>query len=220
MDLTEAGLRAVHSSLVTASSSSSEDHKVTHAILSQCQGQLQQIVRKHVTFETVENVVRSSTLRARVSNPIAKTTVFWKSYHYRLPIGMLTMRLCKSRQSSNSSRSTSQICTESDIALEFVPPRWLSRVAVAYSMKLDHDLISHQWHWGASLKTPTVNYNPLFRNAVMTLDADGVRRSFAEGLAQPTDYMINWDGSPRPWYEVRLESIGNCDVLNLSRSPQ
>lgn len=217
MDMNEAGLQAVHSSLVTASSSSSEDHKATHAMLSHCQGQLQQVLRNNVTFGTVGNGKIWSTPRAGASNLISESTVFWKYHHYRMPIGTLKIRLRKSRQSRNSSRSTPQICTESDIALEFVPPRWLSRVTIAYSMKLNHDLISDQWHWGATLKPLTVNYNPFFVNAVNNLDGEGVRRSFAEGLAHPTDYILDpnseyileMDGSPRPWYEVRLEPIVN-----------
>lgn len=214
MDMNEAGLRAVHSSMITASSSSSEDHKATHAMLIHCQGQLQQVLRSNVTFGTVGNGKLWSTPRARASNLISESTVFWKYYHYRMPIGTLKIDLRKSRHSQTSSRSTRQIGTESDIAFDFVPPRWLSRVVIAYSMKLKYDLISNQWHWGATLKPLTVNCNPFFLNAVRSLDVEGVRRSFAEGLAQPTDYVLVGYDRPIPWYMVSLESIAICDVLN------
>ena len=213
IDINEAGFQAVHSSLVAASSSSSEDHKATHALLSQCQGQLQQVLRNHVTFEPVGNTVRLSTPRARDSNTI---TVFWKYSSYRMPIGSLVIALSKSRRGKGSARSTPQVYTKSSIAIQFVPPRWLSRVAINYSMKLSFDSISDQWRWGATLNPLTVNYNPFFINAVESLDVEGLRRSFAEGLARPTDFLDRWLSEPRPWYKVRLQSISNSDMLNWS----
>ena len=218
IDMNEVGFQAVHSSLVAASASSSEDHKTTHAILNQCQGQLQQVLRNHVTFEPVGNIVRSSTPRARSSNTITETTVFWKYSSYHMPIGLLKIHLNKNRQSRSSDRSTPQVCTESNIAIHFVPPRWLSGVVINYSMKLSYDLISDQWRWGATLNPLTVNYNPFFINAVRSLDVEGVRRSFAEGLARPTDYVLASWSEPLPWYEVRLKSISNSDMLNWSCS--
>ena len=187
-------------------------------MLNQCQGQLQQVLRNHITFEKVGNSVCLSGPRARESNTITGTTVFWKYSSYRMPIGSLQIRLDESQQSKSSGRSTPQVCTESDIAIQFMPPRWLSRVAINYSMKLSYDLISDQWRWGVILNPLTVNYNSFFINAVENLDVEGVRRSFAEGLARPTDYVLRrWYG-PRPWYEVRLQSISNSDMLNWSCS--
>lgn len=214
MDMNEAGLKAVHSSMISASSSSSEDHKATHAMLIHCQGQLQQVLRSNVTFGTVGNGKFWSTPRARASDTNTGITVYWKYYSYRMPIGILRIRLSKSQQSQTSSRSAQQIGTESEIAFGFVPPRWLSRVVIAYSMKLKYDLISNQWPWGATLKPLTVNCNPFFLYAVRSFDVEGVRRSFAEGLAQPTDYVLVDYHGPIPWYEVSLESIAICDVLN------
>ena len=218
MDMNEAGFQAVHSSLVASSSSSKEDHKTTHTMLSQLQGQWQQVLRNRVTFGAIGDGVCSPTACARTSNPITDTTVYWKYALYRMPIGMLKIRLNKRQQSKNSSRSTSQVCRDSEIALQFVPPRWLSRVVINYSMRLKYELISDQWHWGATLRPLTVNYNPFFINAVESCDVEGVRRSFAEGLARPTDFVLGtWHG-PLPWYEVGLESAFDSEVLNSSCS--
>ena len=210
IDMNEAGFQAVHSSLFAASSSSSEDHKATHAMLNQCQGQLQQVLRNHGSFRTSENSVRLSTPRARGSDTITKITVFWKNSSYRMPIGLLRIILNVSRQSKRSARLTPQVFTESDIAITFVPPRWLSRVAINYSMKLGFDSIS------ATLNPLTVNYNPVFMDAVRDVDVEGVRRSFAEGLARPTDCILMWRCDVEPWYRVRLQSISNSDMLNWS----
>ena len=216
ININEAGFQAVHSGLIAASSSSLKDHQTTHAMLSQCQGQLQQVLRNHVTFGMIGNGVHSPKPRARALNPIAETTVFWNSFSYRMPIGMLKICLRKSRQDGNSTSSTSQIYTGSDISLRFVPPRWLSKVVIVYSMKLDYDLISDQWQWGATLRPMTVNYNPCFNNAVRNRDVEGMRRSFAEGLAHGTDYILESTGYPIPWYQVGLESAFSSEVLNTS----
>ena len=216
IDVNEAGFQAVHSSLISAASSNLEEHKTTHTMLSQCQGQIQQMLRNHLTFDTVGNGVRSSTARAGASNPISESTVFWGWYSYRMPIGMLNMRLNQTRQIRNSRCSTPQSCTESKVVVIFVPPPWLSRVVINYSMKLCYDLISDHWRWGATLECPTVNYNPFFVNAVESIDVEGVRRSFAEGLARPTDFVLSEYYGAVPWYEVCLELAFNCDVLNSS----
>ena len=185
-------------------------------MLSQCQGQLQQVLRKYVSYGTNGNSAHLPTPRTRGSNTITETSIFWNYSSYRMPIGLLKIGLKESRQKENSGRSTTQVCTESAIAIEFVPPQWLSRVAINYSMKLSYDLISDQWRWGATLNPLTVNYNPFFINAVKTLDVEGVRRSFAEGLARPTDCLLHLEGDPKPWYEVRLQPLFESNILNLS----
>lgn len=213
MDMSEAGFQAVHSSLVAASSSSKEDHKKTHALLSQFQGEWQQVLRKHVAFGTIGDGVRLSKPPVRSSNPMTETTVFWKHSFYCMPIGILKITRKTCQRSRNSSRSTSHVSTESDIAVEFVPPRWLSSVLINYSMKRNYDLISDQWRWGGTLRPLTVNYNPFFIKAVESFDLEGVRRSFAEGLARPTDFLLGF-GAPLPWYEVGLQSAFEGEVLN------
>lgn len=212
MDMNEAGFQAVHSGLMTASSSNLECHSTTHALLGQCGGWLQQIIRNHVTFGSPEERVPTSVPRAKASSKaIVETAVFWKYSVYRMPIGMLTIRLLKTWQSRDPSCSTSQVCTGSDIALEFVPPWWLSRMAIKYSMRLNSDLLSDQWRWGATLQPLTVNYNPFFINAVHSCDVKGLRRCFEEGIARPTDYILDY--TPNPWYQVcffkRLRDVVN-----------
>ena len=187
-------------------------------MLNQVQGQLQQVLRNHVTFGPVGNTVHLSTPRGRDSYTITKTTVSWKYSSCSMPIGLLKIRLNESRQSKSSGRSIPQFCTESAIAIEFVPPRWLSGVAINYSMKLNYDLISDQWRWGATLNPLTVNYNAFFIDAIKSLDVEGVRRSFAEGLARPTDYILDRFSDLQPWYKVSLKSISNSEMLSSSCS--
>ena len=203
MDMNEAGFQAVHSGLMAASSSNLECHDTTHALLGQFGGWLQHIIRNRVTFGSPGDSVPTSVPRAKASSKaIVETAVFWKYSVYCMPIGMLTIRLLKTWQSRDPSCSTSQVCTGSDIALEFVPPWWLSRMAIRYSMKLSSDLLSKQLRLGATLETETVNYNPFFVKAVQSCDVNGVRRSFEEGLARPTDYILVRAHLLVPWYSV------------------
>lgn len=205
IDINKAGFQAIQSGLMAASSSNSEEHKTTHALLGQFQGQIQQILRSHITFGAAEHSIRSPSNRPRALGPTTtKTVVFWNYYSHRLPIGMLRIRLNQTRKTKNSRRSNAQAGSESEIAVEFVPPRWLSNVLIKYSMNLSWDMNDSQWYWGATLKPLTVNYNPYFINAVERIDVEGVRTSFAMGLAEPTDYIIGRYGNPVPWYLVRL----------------
>ena len=219
MDKNESGFQDVHTGQMTASSSNLECHNTTHALLGQCGGWLQQIIRNHVMFGSPEDSVPTSVPRAKASSKaIVETAVFWKYSVYRMPIGVLKIHLRKTWQSRKPSRSTSQVCTGSDIALEFVPPWWLSRMAIRYSMKLSSDLLSNQLRLGATLDTLTVNYNPLFVKALKSGDVNGVRRSFEEGLARPTDYLLNESfGILEPWYMVCFFKRIR-DVVNSSYS--
>ena len=201
IDINEAGFQAVQSSLISALSASSEEHRTTHAMLSQCQGQIQQLLRNHITFETIEHSGSSpSTQTAALKSSTTETTVFWSHRFHRLPIGMLWIDLNQTRHTRNSRRSTPQVCTKSKIAVEFVPPQWLSSVVVRFSIKMNCDLISSQWRWGATLTPLTINHNSFFLHAFRSLDVEDVRRSFAEGLAKPTDYVLDYYGEPAPWY--------------------
>lgn len=197
IDLNEAGFQAVHSGIISAASSNLKEHKTTHAMLTQYQGHIQQMIRKHITFRVVDPRAHSSPSNLRASIP-TETVVFWKHSCHRTPIGTLNIQLRQTRQSRNSRRSTAQDSAESHIAVEFVPPWWLSMTAIKYSIKLSSDLISNQLHWGSTLQPLTVSHDPFFLDAIWRLDVEGVRRSFTEGLAKPTDYILSQWCGPMP----------------------
>lgn len=206
IDIIEQGFQAVQSSLITSSSSASEEHKMTHAMLSQCQSHMQQLLRKHLTFGVAEHSVHLPSTRPKALNPnTTETVVFWKYRSLCLPVGTLRIHLNQTRKIINSRRSAPQVYHKSKISVEFVPPPWLSSFVINYSMELSRNLINSHWRWGATLKPLTVNDNPFFINAVRSLDVEGVRTSFATGLASPTDYLANDDayenGLIKPWYE-------------------
>ena len=216
-DIIEAGFKAVYSSILAANSTTSEDHKTTHAMLSQYQGQIQHIMRNHVTIEPVDRSVKSPPNRPEaVGDTTTTSTVFWNHRRLRLPIGLLNMNLSQTRQTKRSRPLGPQICVKSVLEVTFVPPRWLSSVVIKYSMSLCCDLISSQYRWGATLTPLTINENRFFREAIRSLDLEDLRTSFSKGLAKPTDHIL-YDGSPIPWYKVGLKSVLYSDVLNPSR---
>ena len=201
-DINEAGFKAVHTSIFAASTSSSEEHKETHAMLRQCQGQLQQIIRDHIAFETNYQNVHSPPSRPEALRGTHTTsTVFWRDYRLRLPIGMLDINLSQTRQIRSSKHLETRLCAKSGLEVVFVPPRWLSSVVIKYSMNLCCDLISSEWRWGATLMPLTVNENLFFREAIRSLDLEDLRSSFSKGLAKPTDQIL-YRGFPVPWYWV------------------
>ena len=211
--LNEAGLRAIHSSLITTSSSNLDEHKTTRAILSQYHG-----FRCSGTAGHSGHPV--STHYGTSNSSATDMIVFWSHFYDRIPIGRLRVTLIQNRQIRNSGRSTQRVCTKTKFAIQFAPPRWLSKVVINYSMKLSCDSISSQWRWGAALNPLTVNYNLFFIKAVIVkkIDVEGVRRSFAEGLARPTDYLVDHHANPVPWYQVRLDLVFDLQVLNRSYS--
>lgn len=216
IDIIEQGFQAVQSSLITSSSSDSEEHRTTHAMLSQCQSHMQQLLRKHLTFGVAEDSVHLPSTCPKALNPnTTETAVFWKYRSLCLPVGTLRIHLNQTRKIINSRRSAPQVYDKSKISVEFVPPPWLSSFVINYSMELSRNLINSHWRWGATLKPLTVNDNPFFINAVRSLDVEGVRTSFATGLASPTDYLAYDDayenGLIKPWYELlKLDGSPRC----------
>ncbi|KAL9121112.1 MAG: hypothetical protein Q9187_002336 [Circinaria calcarea] len=185
--VSEVGLQAVHSSLMR------KGHKVTQALLSQYGAQLDQITR---ILGTGGHSVYSTSKRLEAPHlTTMETSMFWRFFSYSLPIGNLNI----ARQSIRSKRSASQDHTEWKIAVNFVPPWWLSSFAVRYVMKLDHDLIGDQWRWGASLNPLTINHDPFFLKAARDCVVEGVQESFRKGLARKTDYVLDPWGEPQPW---------------------
>ena len=217
VEITEAGLQAVQSALVTAASFNREGHESTHAMLRQ-QENLMQRLGNQLAFGNRKNCVRSPLSRSnKGGSAITKSTFYWKTLHHSLPIGNLHISMEQTHNYKGSEDSTSPESTESTIAVTFVPPKWLTSLAVNYRMELGYNSIGDQWHWGARLKPLTVNQNPFVIDALSTLDLGAIQKSFREGLIHPKDYALLGE-YPVPWFSVRLSYILIYDVLNPSCS--
>ena len=206
IEINEAGFQAVKFALVAG-------HESTHAMLSQMQR-----LGNHLAFRASKNSVRSPRMPSDEWGSLTPmTTVYWKTLYHNLPIGKLRISIDQTRHCKGSTDSSSLESTESSISVTFVPPKWLTCLAVDYKMKLSHNFIGDQWHWGAHLRPLTVNQNPFVINALETLDLGAIKESFSEGLIHPTDCVL--DGTyVKPWYWVRLSHTFIYDVLKSSIS--
>ena len=209
-EASEAGLQAVHSGLMR------EGHQVTQAMLSQYGTQLDQITR--ILGTGGHSVYSTSKVHKVSQSTTTETSIFWRSFSHSLPIGNLNIKLSQARQSMRSKRSASQDHTKSKIEVTFVPPWWLSSLAVQYVMKLDHNLIGNQWRWSANLNPLTINYNPFFIEAAEDWDVEGLRESFRKGLARKTDYILDLWGAPIPWQTVSFPCTVDNEMLSTSFS--
>ena len=213
IEITEAGFQAVQSALVAAASFNREGHESTHAMLGE-QRTLMQRLGNHLTFGASNNCVRAPRGGPdKWGSTAPMTTVYWKPFYHNLPIGYLRISLDRSQDSKGSEDSTTPESTESNIKVTFVPPKWLTCLAVEYRMKLVYNFIGDQWHWGANLRPLTVNQNPFVINALETLDLGAIQKSFEEGFLHPTDYVLRGRSSLASWYMVRLSYIFIYDVL-------
>ena len=204
IDISEAGFQAVQSGLVTAASSIKRGHETTHALLSQNDVQLQQILRNQISFRKIWDSVHWRSNRPKeVILDFVEPNVFLRYYSHTLPIGTLRIRLNRTLQSQQLRTSALKDYAGFEIAVTFMPPWWLSHLMIEYSIRLDYDLNSNQLRWGGRLWPLAVNCNSFFIQAVKSLDVEGVRQSFREGLARPTDYVLVYS-TPHPWHEVRF----------------
>ena len=186
--------------------------------LSQIGSQIQRIQRDQIAFAPTRNGVPSLSGRLKASNLVtSEATVFWRHDSYSLPIGTLQIIGEKVRRSKSSKHLASQDRADSVIKVTFAPPRWLSKFAIKYTMKLCHDLTTSQWHWGVKLQPLTVNHNPLFIEAIRSCDVEFVRKSFREGSAQKTDYFLTPWGLG-PWFKVILHL--NCQSRHTNSISQ
>ena len=213
IEITEAGFQAVQSALVTAASFSREGHESTHAMLREHKNLMQRL-GNHLTFGASKNCARVPRSGPdKWGSTASMTTVYWKTLYHSLPIGYLRISLDHSRNCKGSEDSTSPESAESNIEVTFVPPKWLTCLAVDYRMKILYNSIGDEWHWGANLRPLTVNQNPSVINALETLDLGAIQKSFEEGFLHPTDYVLRGRRRLASWYMVRLSYIFIYDFL-------
>ena len=215
IEINEEGFQAIQSALITAVSSNREGHESTQAMLRQHESLMQRLGNRLASGYN-DNCVRLPRTRSNSqSSTTSMTTVYWRTLYHSISIGRLRISTNQTRRCRGSENSASPDSTESNIKVTFVPPKWLSCLAVDYRMNLGYDSVGDRWHWGASLRPLTVNQNPFVIQALSTVDLGAIQRSFREGLIRPTDYILE-DGYVRPWYMVRLSYTFIYDVLKIS----
>ena len=197
-------LNGISDQQVKANDINDAGFRAVSARLSQIGVQLQRIQGDNIAFGVMRQSGPLLLNHSEDSNLVTlEAVVLWSHAHYALPIGTLQIRLNQTRHSESSSQLASQERTESVIKVTFTPPRWLSRFAIDYTIRLCCDLATSQWHWGATLKPLTVNHKPSFIKAIEECDVEGVRKCFKDGTAQSSDHILTKWG-PEPWFKVNL----------------
>ena len=199
IEINEEGFQAVQSALVAAVSSNREAHESTHAMLRQQETLMQRLGNK-LASEYSKDCLRWSHHR---SNGWGSTTFYRGTLYHSLPVGRLRISIKQTRQREGSEKPASPAGKELSISVTFVPPKWLTCLAVDYRMKLNYDSLEDQWHWGANLRPLTVNQNPFVIDALKKNDLVAIQKSFRGGLIHPTDYVLTYV-HVCPWYMVCL----------------
>ncbi|KAL6721389.1 hypothetical protein ACLMJK_000492 [Lecanora helva] len=140
-------------------------------------------------------------------------TAYLASRSIHLPCGSL--RFERTQMSKSSGKGVSTDHTESAIRFTFIPPSWLSNMAIESCITLDSMPVASQWHLGSRLKPFTVNTNPLFLHLVKKWDVVGLQKAFASGLAGPNDY-ISYKHDYVPWFAKYLThgQVGKIDEVD------
>ena len=191
-------LRSIQAGFQAAEVSVRNEHEITRAVLSQYHDRLLSAIGKRTEFALVGQRVRSSS-----RGLLTRTNFAFRYLSLSLPIGTLKVYREGIRDIDRSPKSSQQYRLTYDINVTFVPPLWLSQIALQYALKIDYEIISSEWHWGASLRPLTIITNPFFLKAIKEFDVAAVMESFETGLAHLADYVLSNDERPVPWYSVR-----------------
>ena len=195
-------LRSIQAGFQAAEVSVRNEHEITRTVLSQYHDRLVSTLGKRTGFALVGQRVRSSP-----QGLLTRTRFISKYLSLSLPIGTLNVYREGIQDIDRSPKSSQQSHMKFDIKVTFVPPLWLSQIALQYALKINYEFVSNEWHWGASLRPLTINTNPFFLKAIEKFDVAAVMESFETGLARLTDYVLSNYGGPVPWYSVRCPHI-------------
>ena len=83
----------------------------------------------------------------------------------------------------------------------FIPPLWLSTLTLYWDLQIN-SVLNRPPRLSFSLSPVRYNPSPELKTAITTFDLTGLQRLFREGLAQPTDYIVQ--RKPVSLFEVCL----------------
>ena len=201
MDVSETGFKAIQSGLTTITSSIEKGNAAIHTRVEQIGAHLQQIIMDHVSFGASKYITTPLTQHPNASRVNSvEADVYWKFRFTSLPIGKLQMNLRQSKQIKLSERRIAEGHKRSEIKVIFVPPAWFSSIALEYTFCFYKNLSDTSWWpWNTKLRPLVINHDPFFNEALRYIDVQGVQKSFREGRARPTDFVISY-GIAVPWY--------------------
>ena len=170
--------------------------------LRQVDERLQQMQACHITYGPATRTPRNISKSSGNHNNAYESIVYWCWNYYRLPFGYLRFTLRRSRKTQNTSSKIVAEKMHSEISVTFAAPIWLSKLAIDFMAKIDHNLTSREWFLGARLKPMVINSDSMFREALENGNVESLTWMFQTGRSQPSDYVIGDNGFPCPWYIV------------------
>ena len=189
--------RVIQAGIQAAQLSNRKEQEITRTMLGQYHDHLQSIFGRRANYALIGRKASSSSRGRR-----SETKFFFRYLSLSLPIGNLEIAYEQNQEKSCSLESIPQRHTMYEVNVTFMPPLWLSRLALKYALKIEHDDISNEWDWGARLRPLTINTNPLFVKALKKGDVTAVLRSFERGLAHLNDWVFI-NNLVNPWEGVR-----------------
>ena len=126
---------------------------------------------------------------------------------YALPLGNIELKRGRRYRRSSSDQSTDDKLSQSEINITFVPPSWLSCLALRCSIQFHrHDLERETLR--TNLRPITVNHNPLLRETIDNQDIDGLQKLLRAGKVHATDHVVDVNYELKSLGDVSIEGNG------------
>ncbi|MCJ1368183.1 hypothetical protein MMC16_007324, partial [Acarospora aff. strigata] len=194
VDVSNSAFQTVCSKIASAEASNHERHELQQLGIARVDERLQ-LLQRQLQLGAVRpnsSLSCSTTIGNRKGGGLQKTmaaTIYWSSLYCTLPIGILRVKVTKSRESSASDKAAAQESEQSRISLTFVPPPWLSSIMLQCDLQISHNFQSSRSSLMFNITPFSVNDNPLLRRVIMDNDVAGLQALFTAGLARRTDYI-------------------------------
>ena len=99
------------------------------------------------------------------------------------------------------------------LSFTFIPPPWISRIVLHWNLQIQKTL-SGLPKISVSLSPLRYNANQKLKAAVTSFDIPGLQRVFREGLARPTDYILQ--RKPISILEVCWQASIKVNAFNIN----
>ncbi|MCJ1388436.1 hypothetical protein MMC18_001283 [Xylographa bjoerkii] len=150
-------------------------------------------------FQRLRNNLEVGPLRSiigpRRMGKESKTSIVAAAYltlhSYVLPFGRLQVKVLRKSLSSHSKETNDATSSISQVSFSFVPPHWLSDLAVRSNLDIFYNLNTDLPGLGFSINAVSVNHNPLVIQAIHTSNVVALQELFTAGLARPSDHVID-----------------------------
>ena len=129
-------------------------------------------------------------------------TVSTHTQHCHLPTGSIKFQMLRKLYSSPSDQPTDEELSQSEINVTFIPPPWLSSLALRFSLQMRRHGLEREI-LRSSLRPVVINGIPLLLEAIQSCDVCKLQRLIQTEKLHLTDYVVK-DGELTPLGEVSI----------------